>query len=165
MARWPRLAAAGSPGTSSVSTNATNVMPSPSRISAARRRARNRRKGWDGSRSRRPSESFLESLAADAGWINRPGRVVVGAGHALARRNHLARLDQREERSVGVELPLDLLEELAPGVVVGAGAGLYTERLEARVGAGRPAGAEADELAGEEDEVVVGVGVVGAPQP
>src|SRR4051794_38769180 len=165
MARCPRLAAPGSPGTSSVSANAMKGMPSRSSTSAPRRRARNRRKGWDGSGSRRPSESFLEPLAADAGWINRPGRVVVGAGHALARRDHLARLDQREERTVRVQLPLDLLEELTPGRVVGARARLRAQRFEARVGAGRPSGAEADELSGEEEEIVVGVGVVRAPKP
>src|ERR1700686_1573172 len=163
MARCPRLAAAGSPGTSSVSTKATNVMPRPSNTSAARRRARKVTKGRDGSGSRHPG--FRSCLAADAGWINRPGRVVVGAGHALGRHHNLPRLDQREERTVGVELPLDLLKELAPGRVVGARARLHAEGLEARVRAGRPARAQTDELAGEEYQVVVGVAVVRSPQP
>jgi len=52
------LAAAGSPGTSSVSTNATKVIPTPSRISAASRRARNLTKGRDGSGNRHPGLSF-----------------------------------------------------------------------------------------------------------
>src|ERR1700682_6656703 len=131
MARCPRSAAAGSPGTSSVSTKATNVMPRPSNTSAARRRARKVTKGRDGSGSRHPG--LRSSLAADAGWINRPGRVVVGAGHALGRHHNLARLGPRGERAIGVELPLDLLKELATGCVVRARARLRAQGLEARV--------------------------------
>src|SRR3989442_1341607 len=105
MARWPRFAAAGSPGTSSVSTNATKVIPSPRSRSAASRRPRNLRNWRDGSWSRHPALSSW--LAADAADVNRPGRVVVGARDALARRDDLARLDQRKEWPVGVELLLN----------------------------------------------------------
>src|SRR5712692_2187385 len=110
MARCPRLAAAGSPGTSSVSTKATKVMPMPSSTSAARRRPRNLTKGRDSSPSCHPGKSCL--LAAGAGDVNRPGRVVVGARDALGRNHDLPRLDQWEERTIGVELPLDLLKEM-----------------------------------------------------
>src|SRR5262245_53185881 len=110
MARWPRLAAAGSPGTSSVSTKATNVMPSARRARAASRLPRNLTKGREGSRGRHPAASFW--LAADAADINRPGRVVVRPRDAFAGRDDLAGLDQWEERPVCVQLPLDLLEEL-----------------------------------------------------
>src|SRR5579859_6616409 len=157
MARCPRFAAAGSPGSSSVSTKATKVMPRPSRISAANRRARNLTKGREGSGSRHPG--LRSCLAADAGWINRPGRVVVGPGHALGRRHNLSRLDQREEGTIGVELALDLLEELTPGGVVRAGARLHAEGFQSRVGTFCPARAHSHELAREEHEVVVGVGV------
>src|SRR5438552_3531927 len=116
MARWPRLAAAGSPGTSSVRTNATKVIPRPRRTRAAWRRPRNLRKFRDGSRSRRPGTSCL--LAADAGDVNGPGGVVVGAGHAFARGHHLTWLDEREEGSFRVQLALDLLEELSRSVLL-----------------------------------------------
>src|SRR6266567_5651970 len=163
MALCPRFAAAGSPGTSSVSTKATNVMPRPSRKSAARRRARNLRKGRDGSRSRHPGLSSW--LAADAADVDRPGGVVVGALHALGRHHHLPRLNEREKRSVSVQLVLDLLEELAARLVVSSRAGLGTQSFEARVGPGGPARPQAHQLTGQEHQVVVRVGIIRSPQP
>src|SRR5437667_8816618 len=163
MARWPRFAAAGSPGTSSVRTKATKVIPSPRRTRAASRRLRNLRKRRDGSRGRHPAASFW--LAADAADVNRPGRVVVGAAHALGGSDHLARLDQREEGSIGVELPLNLLEQLPTLGVVGGRSRLGAQCFQARVSALGPAGSKSDELSWEKDEVIVGVRVVGSPEP
>src|ERR1700694_2223836 len=146
MVRCPRFAAAGSPGTSSVRTKATKVMPRPNRTSAARRRPRNLAKGRDGSRSRPPGlRSWLAARAAD---VKGPGRVVVGARHTFGRDYHLPRLNQGEEWTVRVELGLDLLKQLLASGIVGGRAGRYAERLEARVGACGPARAQAHQLTG-----------------
>src|SRR5215831_3201969 len=126
-------------------------------------RPRNLRKVRDGSLSRHPAKRFW--LAADAADVNRPGRVVVGARDSLGGGDDLAGLDEREEGPVGVELPLDLLEELAALTVVGGRRLIETKRLECRVCSLRPARAKTDELTRKEDEVVVRVGVVGSPQP
>src|SRR2546429_4286791 len=163
MARWPRLAAAGSPGTSSVKANATKVMPNPRRIRAARRRPRNLRKRRDGSRGCHPRWSSSR-LAARAGDVNGPGRVVVSARHAFGCDHHLTRLDEGEEGSVGVQLTLDLLKKLSPLVVVGRRSGLGAESLEAGIGARRPACPQTAEPARLEPPVLGRGGVVRAPK-
>ena len=84
IARWPRLAAAGSPGTTLVSRNVTNVMPSKSSTAASSRRVKNRP-------TTRVSPSFVRSLrslsplgrarsgrptaARSASWSDRRSRI------------------------------------------------------------------------------------------
>src|SRR6185503_9224801 len=73
-------------------------------------------------------------------------------------------LDQWEEWAGLVEQPLDRpVDRRSCGGPRGHHR-LCGELLDRPVGALRPAGAEADELTRGEDEIVSGVGVVGAPE-
>jgi len=72
-------------------------------------------------------------------------------------------LDERQHRAFLVEQVLELLVELATCGIVGRRAGLGAESLDIGGGAGEPARALADQLAGQKRQVVVGVWVVRRP--
>src|SRR5882757_4457803 len=127
MARWPRLAAAGSPGTRLVRANVTSVTPRASStavaVRRARNRARNRASGWcpkAGDRSRPPTPL----LSAQRRDIYRPHGVVGDAGDRGGGDGVPAGLDQRDERADLVHLSLDLLVQLLARAVADRGGGL-----------------------------------------
>src|SRR5215472_14198550 len=142
-------------------------MPTPSRTRATRRRPTKNGSGYRerSSASAAPGPPVVSLAGADRGDVDEPAGVVCKIGQGLRAGDDLARLQQREERAGLVHRVLDVLVELlALGVVRGAARG-GAHLLQRRGGPGVPAGALPDQPAWQEDQVVVGVGVVGAPVP
>src|SRR3954454_10936943 len=172
MARWPRLAAAGSPGTTFVSTNVTSVMPSNSSSAATRRRPTKRPiradaiATSDDDRALGHHRSSQGSRGSEPADVERERRVELRARDPVGHRHHRGfRLEQRKERARFVELLLELLVQRPPLGVVDARGRLLSDRLDVGGVALGPAGAQTDELPGAERQVVLRVRVVRVPQP
>src|SRR6185312_12129302 len=153
MARCPRLAAAGSPGTRWVSTNATSVMPThstrpvPSRCSRKRRRSRCRPPAFF---DREPGAAAAVALA-ELTEIDEPERVRLEVLHRVRADQDLGRLDQ--------------LVQGLPGRLVRGARGGGPHLLQRRVRTLGPARPQPDQGPGQEVQVVARVGEVRTPVP
>src|SRR5579859_6775026 len=126
----------------------------------SRRPTKKRRGCWE---RRLASAAPRDSVGPDRGEVEIPDRAVDDIGEVVGSYDRLARLDEREHGALLVEQRLQLLVELATGRIVGRGPRARLQVLDVRGGAGQPAGTLADQLAGQECQVVVGIGVVGRP--
>src|SRR5215469_17633942 len=114
MARWPRLAAAGSPGTRWVTTNATSVMPTSSTTPVPIRCNRKRRRSRCRARVRGRGTASAVPLA-ELTEIDEPQRVRLQVLQGRRADQDLGRLDQRHERARVIHRPLDLLVKRLAG--------------------------------------------------
>src|SRR6478736_989698 len=159
----PSADSAGSPGTSCVRTNATNVIPSARTTRATSRRPRNRKKG-QGTRERgRPGSAPAALLRANRPHVERPDDAEDGVREVAARHNRLRRLEQREEWRPLVHAPANLPEAGGPHRVAHGPLGLLRERGQLRILARAPVHSVCGEAARRENEVVVRIRVVRAP--
>src|SRR5207237_3424758 len=152
--RWPRLASAGSPGTSCVRTNATKVIPTASTSRATSRRPTKKTTGCRERNLASTAPDPRPSGGPDSGHVEEPGRVVGEVREVAGPGHDLARLEHREERPVLVHRALDLLVELLSKRVVGSAARLGPELLQRGVGSRHPARPLGDQAAGQEAQVV-----------
>src|SRR5882757_2821037 len=163
-ARCPRFAATVSPGTRLVSTNVTRVTPTISSAETPSLRTRYRSSGCL-VRSPAGRAGLVGAGCADGADIDRPDRVVHGAGHRVRRDDVGRRLDQWDERAAGVEVALQLLVERCSLGRVGCGGRLVGDLVDVRGGGRGPVCPLTDQAAGSEGEVVGRVREVRSPVP
>src|SRR5260370_25351936 len=126
MARWPRFAGAGSPGTSWVRMNATSVIPTHNSAAVAMRRARTRSSPPERAGRCRPAATAAAGLS-ELTDVDQPNRVGLHVLHRLGADQDLCRLDQRHDRPGVVHRLLDLLVQHGPLLVVDGRRGLLAE--------------------------------------